>query len=121
MATALRGAGVQVEIHDDHFPATCDDEVWLPQVGARGWVVVTKDKYIRRRPRERRAIEDGNVAAFVLTASRINGAEMAHAFVTALPRILHIAAKYGRPLIATVSRVGAVAVVVGERRGGVRR
>jgi hypothetical protein len=121
VATALRVAGARAEVHDDHFAPNCEDETWLPQVGARGWIVLTRDKYIRRRPRERRALEDARVAAFVLTASRINGSEMAAAFVAALSRIERIAVNYTRPLIATVSRSGSVAIVVGERRGGVRR
>jgi hypothetical protein len=84
-------------------------------------VVLTRDKYIRRRPRERRALEEAKVAAFVLTAGRVNGPEMAAAFVAALTRIERIVDRYTRPLIATVSRTGTVAIVVGERRGGVRR
>ena len=121
VAGALRAAGVQVEIHDDHFANDCADEVWLTEVGARGWVVVTKDKYIRRRPKERRALEDANVAAFVLTAGRINGTEMAQVFVAALHRMRRIAATHTRPLLAVVQRGGTVKVLLGERRGGVRR
>jgi hypothetical protein len=121
VATALRAAGARVETHDAHFDITCDDDEWLPRVGAFGWVVLTKDKYIRRRPKERRALEDAKVAAFVLTANRVNAKEMADAFVAALPRIRQVAAKYTRPLIATVSRTGLIAVLLGERRGGLHK
>jgi hypothetical protein len=31
-----------VEIHDDHFPSDAKDEVWLAEVGIRGWIVLTK-------------------------------------------------------------------------------
>ncbi len=82
VATALRAAGARVETHDAHFPITCDDDEWLPKVGALGWIVLTKDKYIRRRPKERRALED---------------------------------------VLATVARSGAITVVLGERRGAVRK
>jgi hypothetical protein len=119
--SALRAAGALVETHDDHFAIDCEDEAWLAVVGARGWLVLTKDKYIRRRPRERRALEVARVAAFVLTAGRVNGAEMAAAFVAARARMARIAATHARPLIATVTRAGAVSVVLGERRGGVKR
>jgi hypothetical protein len=76
---------------------------------------------IRRRPKERRALEDAKVAAFVLTAGGINGAEMAQVFVAALHRMRRIAATHTRPLIAVVQRGGTVQVLLGERRGGVRR
>jgi hypothetical protein len=80
----LREAGAKVEVHDDHFTAECEDEEWLEAVGAHGWLVLTKDKYIRRRPSERRALEDAKVAAFVLTAGRVSGTEMAGAFFGSL-------------------------------------
>ena len=121
VANVLRAAGVQVEIHDDHFDHKCADETWLPQVGAREWIVLTKDKYIRRRPHERRVLEDARVAAFVLTAGRMRGPEMAEAFRIALSGIRRIAATHTRPLIALVDRRGGVRVLVGERKGGVRR
>ena len=49
----LREAGATVELHDDHFEETTKDSVWTPDVTARGWVILTKDKNIRRRGGER--------------------------------------------------------------------
>jgi hypothetical protein len=45
------------------------DEEWLPLVGERGWPVIMRDKRIRRRIREKRALVDAGVQAFVLTGS----------------------------------------------------
>lgn len=45
--TELRNAGLQVEIHDDHFARDAEDRDWLRVVGARGWVVLTKDQRLR--------------------------------------------------------------------------
>ena len=44
---ALRDAGEEVRIHDEHFPQDAKDEVWLAEAGKQGWVVLTKDKNIR--------------------------------------------------------------------------
>src|SRR5437899_2965793 len=55
VAQALRDVGATVEIHDDHFPPDAKDEVWLTEVGRRGWVVLTKDDRIRYRLTERTA------------------------------------------------------------------
>ena len=118
---SLRARGVRVEIHDDHFAVDCEDEEWLPEVGARGWIALTKDQHIRRRPRERRALEDAGVAAFVLTAGAMTGPEMAEAFGKAIERIRRTVASHTRPLIGLVNRGGGVQVLVGERRGGVRK
>ena len=42
VAEALRAAGEQVEVHDDHFARDASDETWLGEVGAEGWVVLTR-------------------------------------------------------------------------------
>jgi hypothetical protein len=48
LADALRALGDRVEVHDDHFPKDATDEVWLADVGAKGWVILSKDDRIRR-------------------------------------------------------------------------
>jgi hypothetical protein len=87
VATALRNAGARVEVHDAHFRPDCPDDEWLPEVGRRGWVVLTKDARIRYRPSERSALERAGVVAMVLTAGNLTGAEMAKLFVKSLGRI----------------------------------
>ena len=54
---AIRDAGFDVELMDDHFDHKTKDHVWIPKVAAWGWVIVTKDKRILHRPAERAAIE----------------------------------------------------------------
>ena len=40
--------------------------VWLRRCGAESWLALTRDKKIRRRPAERRAVTEGGVGLFVL-------------------------------------------------------
>jgi hypothetical protein len=86
VAEALRRSGCSVEIHDQHFHQAAKDTDWLPEVGRRGWVVLTKDRQIRTRQNELIALLSAGVAAFVLTAADLSGPEMASAFVRALHR-----------------------------------
>lgn len=44
VAEALRSAGATVEVHLDHFPGDAPDMQWIPEVGRRGWVLITKDQ-----------------------------------------------------------------------------
>lgn len=104
VAAALRKAGAHVEIHDDHFPPSAKDSEWLPVVGKRGWVVLTKDDRIRYRQHEREALLDAGVRAFVLTNRNLTGGEMAAVFVDALRKIERLASKEGTGFIATVTR-----------------
>ena len=61
VADALRKAGIKVEVLADHFERGTRDETWLPEVGRRGWAVVTKDKRIRHRQVEMDALMGAGV------------------------------------------------------------
>ncbi len=110
---ALREARLEVEIHDDHFPQNAEDEVWLREVGRRGWIVLTKDQKIRYRPTELNALIIGRVGAFVLTAGDLQGAEMAEIFIKALPKIRRLIEINSPPYIASVTRSGSVSILFG--------
>lgn len=32
-------------MHRDHFPEDAADVEWLPEVAARGWVILSKDQF----------------------------------------------------------------------------
>jgi hypothetical protein len=113
IASRLRATGTRVEVHDDHFPQDAQDPIWLQEVGARGWVVMTKDEKIRFRPAEKRALIAGGVAAFVLTArGDLTGAEMAGIFVAALPRLHRFLLKHRPPFMAGISRAGQIKMLM---------
>jgi len=99
----------------------CSDEEWIPIVAARGWAILTKDERITRRTHQLEVVRDHNALLFALRRKHLSGVEQGAAFVGALQRIANIAAKYTRPLIATVTSTGAVTVREGQRRGGVKR
>lgn len=81
VAEALRGAGAEVRVHDDHFPPGALDETWLAEVGEKGWVVLTQDRKIRYRQIELDALRRARVAAFVFTGANLRGEEVAQVFV----------------------------------------
>ena len=109
---ALRSAGAQIELHDDHFPQDAQDQTWLAEAGKRGWVVLTKDKRLRYRTVETHALITAKVRAFVLTArGDLNGAEIGQIFVKALPVMKKLCATVPPPFVAHVSRDGSVSIV----------
>ena len=119
---ALRRAGAVVEIHDDHFPQDAEDVAWLPVVGERGWLVLTKDARIRRVPLERLALISAKVGAFILTGGEARGVAMGQNLVKALPAMQRIAMKQTRPFIATVAAGGTITIIEGGgRKGAVRK
>jgi hypothetical protein len=87
VAAALRAKGLVVEVHSDHFPPDAPDTEWLAAVGKHHWIVLTKDKNIRKRELERRALNESGVHAFFLGQQGLSGMEMATIFAKAVPSI----------------------------------
>ena len=63
LAEILRILGVDACHLQDSFPADTDDVEWLPVIGGKGWVVITGDRGISKKPAERRVLEEANVIA----------------------------------------------------------
>lgn len=109
---ALREAGEEVRVHDEHFPQDTRDEVWLGDAGKRGWVVLTKDKHIRYRAVEIHALRAAKVRAFVLTArGDLSGAEVGQIFAKALLAMKKLCVTTSPPFIALVSRDSKVTLI----------
>jgi hypothetical protein len=89
---------------------------WLPEVGRRGWIVLSKDLNIRVNEPERRALLEANVRAFLFSQQQVPGDVMAEAFVRALRRMANICRSHRAPVIARVSPTGAVEVLEGLLR-----
>ena len=39
--------GEKLILLDDHFAPSTLDATWIPEVGAKGWVIITKDSAMR--------------------------------------------------------------------------
>jgi predicted nuclease of predicted toxin-antitoxin system len=112
MADILRGAGLTVEIHDDHFPQNAKDTEWLAAAGKKKWIVVTRDERIRYRVAEKETIRQAKVCAFVLVAHGDLRIEvLAEVFLKALPKVREIVTKRKPPFIAKIWRDGKVALL----------
>lgn len=108
---ALRGAGARVEAHDDHFAQNEPDESWIPNVTARGWVILTKDKNIRRRAGEREAVVTAAAKIITLTSGNMSGETMAGLFVTNLKAMEQLAANQPAPFVAVLGPGGMQVVL----------
>jgi hypothetical protein len=111
IAERLRQRGLQVEIHDAHFPQNAQDEDWIEKVGKSGWIVLTKDDRIRYRPAALAAYRRHKVRVFIFGSGEMKAQEMGEAFVKALPRIHRICRSQTPPFFARISRSGAVSLL----------
>ena len=106
VAEALRAAGARVEVHIDHFEQNAPDTGWIPEIGVREWVLITKDQNIRRNPLERAAYEAAHLRGFVVTGKDMSGPELASLVVRALPGMVRRAAGRRGPLLLSISSSG---------------
>ena len=106
VAEKLRAAGAKVEVHLDHFPGDKPDTEWIPEVARRGWVLITKDKNIRRNPLERAAYQAAKLRGFVATGKDMNAKELGELLVRCLSGMVRRAAGRPGPLLFTISRGG---------------
>jgi predicted nuclease of predicted toxin-antitoxin system len=103
---AAASYGATVELHRDHFTDDAPDTEWLTAVGARGWIVLTKDKAIRRKTAEREALVAARVRLFTLTGGNLTGEQMAQLFVTNLTKMARLVKRQNAPFVAGVTRTG---------------
>ena len=99
----LREAGIHVERHTDHFDGPEKDEVWLPEVGRRGWIVLTHDRQIRRKVNERKAVMESGVAMFAVIGQQPYP-QLARYLVNTFPLIERFLDHNEPPFIAKVLR-----------------
>src|SRR6478609_2522541 len=95
---ALRAIGERVECKTDHFDQDADDTVWVPEVGRRGWIILSADENLKHNHIEIVALLKSNTHSFLLT-SGFTGPEMANAFVTAMPDIKGIISSIPPPAV----------------------
>jgi hypothetical protein len=112
IAVELRAAGFHIEEHSAHFADDAPDAEWLAEAGRRGWVVLTKDKAVRRNALELAAILAGGVACFSLGHGNLKAGQMAQAFVAARFRMEKALRRYEPPMTASVTSTGHVTVLM---------
>lgn len=108
MPNALRGAGYECEIHDDHFDSDTEDEVWLRDLAGRKWVVLTKDEKIRYRPLEITALRNAGLRVFVVICGNVTGAATAQVILRSMPKIIAFARRKRAPFLCYVYKDGTV-------------
>jgi hypothetical protein len=109
VAESLTTAGFDVRAYHDHFAGVRDVD-WLPRVGASRWILLTKDKNIRRNQLEVDAILNSGVRAFVVTAAGLHRDELAKLVLSAMPKIQRICQQRG-PFIFNITASGVVSQI----------
>ncbi len=115
VASKLREAGYRVEIHDKHFKSDAPDEEWIPEVGRRNWVILTKDNMILHRAPELLAILKGGARLYTLVKGNMNAEQMADIFIKAASKIEKSIGYQEPPYIAKIHSMGNVEIWMNKK------
>jgi hypothetical protein len=89
------------------------DDQWLATAGQNDWIVIKRDKKIRSRPGERKALVDAEVRTFCLTSGgNYNRWEVLELLATRWKRIEEVATTTEGPYVYSVTREGVKALAL---------
>lgn len=108
VSNALREAGENVKVHDEHFKQDAPDTEWLPNVTLKGWIILTADAKIAKNKLEMLAVQESKARLFVLASGNLTGTQMGEVFTKARESIKSFVSKNPGPFIAKVYKDGTV-------------
>jgi hypothetical protein len=91
-------------VYGPNAEETVPDAVWLEQAGRAGWVALTKDDAIRRRPVELHALAAHGVRAFCLTNANLTGEQQRDRFLANINRMIQRSRRPGPWICAVYER-----------------
>jgi hypothetical protein len=98
IASALRAADLDVETIADRYGAanvSIPDEQWIAEASGAGRLLISADKRIRYRPRERAAICEHAARCLTFAAGDLTADQMIELFLRHLPHVRAVAAAVG--------------------------
>jgi predicted nuclease of predicted toxin-antitoxin system len=112
VAEVVRDAGHVAHVQGEAtFGTGTPDVEWLPKIGERDWILITKDKNIRKREIELRALRQSGVRAFVITAGGLRGEEQARVIREAFPKMLRLLRRHRSSFIARITAESNVELI----------
>jgi PIN like domain len=109
---ALQAIGARVEIHREFYQPDADDQLWLPEVAAKGWVIISQDQF---NELEREAIRNAGGRAFLVVHGSATGEEQAAIVTGAMRRMLRMLKAVPAPFIARIYRANRVLLIPKEK------
>jgi hypothetical protein len=108
LGEALRQAAIQFVAHHDKFAPACPDVDWMKVAGREGWIVITRDQAIRRKPNELKAFREARLIMFALASGNASAEDTARLVVELYPRILRKARSSRPPAMFSVTLSGGI-------------
>jgi len=93
LVEGLQAFGERVEHLTEHFQGDTSDTIWLPYVGSKQLVLISRDTQLRWNPAEIQAIRDNRVGAFIMTGKSLTHCQIVQQLIRNWPQIKAIATR----------------------------
>lgn len=105
LSEGLRQRDLKVWTRRDVYPnePLVDDVTWLERCGREGWVAITKDQAIRRRPNEIQMVLTAKVRMFVITTEGLSAEAQLQLVINTLPAMRRWVREQRAPFIVRIS------------------
>lgn len=110
---ALKAKGARVEMHRDYYKDDEDDPIWLPEVSAKQWVIISQNQF---NELERQAIRNAGGRAFLIVHAEMKSEDEAQMVAATLPKMLRILKATPAPFIARIYNPKKVLLISSEFR-----
>lgn len=100
----IRRFPFEVHYHQEYFAQGELDDVWLPTVGEKDWLVVTQDYSYHKNQSEIDAIRHYKIGCFYLWGAKATQWEMFRCLVRAVDRMIQVAEESPKPFIYVVRK-----------------
>ena len=108
LGDALRKNDIDFVAHKELFAQDSPDGEWIQRVSDEGWIGITRDQNIRRKPNEMSLIRGSKAMICVFTSGNLSAAMTAEILLKALPKIRQLWNNPERPALYSVHRDGKV-------------
>ena len=116
---ALGLLDLPVELHDTYYAQDTPDDEWLPEVAAKGWVILTEDR-LERNELATRAILDHKAACWIVRTSPLRRRGKAEFLLRHWDRIEAIARRETAPYVMRLDPRGKCTRLLPEPRVDLR-
>ncbi len=99
-------SGYPAEMFVGNFEIDADDVDWLPVIGKRGWILITKDYGILTSPVEREALLNAGVRAFVFRRQTLSDRVTITMLKLFMPRMIRTIDRYRAPFVYVLDETG---------------
>jgi hypothetical protein len=110
IAEALRDAGIEIQTLRERYGEAegqkVADEKWITEATLDGYILLHKDKRVRRRANERQALIESEARSFALSNGNLKGADAADRYLRHWTKILRAVRRHPAPFFYVVLEQG---------------